>query len=994
MMYLLIVALCAPGGELWQADFSSPPPQLSQHTLGAGVATLSDGVLVLDLTSPTTGKAAWAELELDLPLPCRITWDQRVAVDSPHAYYAGLELRGQYGAPVTVAAGGAGAGHRVNFPELPPVTQKVGEWLHYELRLHTNRRALAVSDQDGVVAQSSVRASTPSGPLRLRFWINEVPEKLPDGDAYAQNRGRAEFDNVRIERIQPAPVVPGQPYDTRQPIVFNRALQWQTTSAGPLAYDTADLPLTGTDPVSDWIAAPALELRPEGTTTRFSRPHAKAIGPDRAVIRQLQFHLGQHPKLQYHLTPQNARTRLLVTLTCPYRLNQLVVYELPWTDQATSGEIDLNAALAKWGEHRVYAELDVVLDLDAPEGVTEGHGELAAALALPLVPTVVAPTHLVWDSRLDHGSIAAKVVGAEAPSVIATHTDPPTPLTLRNGLWQADLKLPAGIHDGAVLAKLADGRELRQAVEARVSDRKFVTAHRGAATYSLDDGTRLPPLLGDLFAWVPWDDPTTPHRRMLTGPETASAERTPPLTKWRSMNPTELRERVAYLAGTGLRIARLTPNTTPQESILDAGGHVCPHGLEQLQRVLTELDRHHARALLNLFHYQYGSASTGHFPPFTAYLEAGYRGPQDWTQPAIVKLQQGYLAELLSAIGGDPAVLGYTPFGENDNLPGADWHNALSAFLKQRAPHHLVVFEQGGALQHHGQLKPDAWQPFAGALDGGVGYRTYSGAGVEVDAYDNLCARWYAQDQPAYLAEVCSCGPGWYSSGNTWLRPDFITKFRDNLWASLTAPQAMSLYWSVCLIEGERTLPTEIAESLDWSGFQRAKGVVAVVVPYVDKTLLPKLGQLDALCCRAGVTYDFVAPGSDLTGYRQVMEISPESPEPALSPEALAARLVSPSEGNAATVLADQAGRFLLVYLRNVVEHREGPSYGKRVTEPHRQRAAERVVKLSIQAMPDGVTVKVWDIDLRQEVFRGKLPASRELDLGTTNHDFAVLLQR
>ncbi|NUQ01946.1 MAG: hypothetical protein HUU35_19035, partial [Armatimonadetes bacterium] len=463
----------------------------------------------------------------------------------------------------------------------------------------------------------------------------------------------------------------------------------------------------------------------------------------------------------------------------------------------------------------------------------------------------------------------------------------------------------------------------------------------------------------------------------------------PPLTKWRAMTGPELAARLDYLHGMGLRVVRLTPNTTPFESYLDAGGHVAPHGLEQLQRLLDALDARGLRALINLFHYAYGSPATGSFPPVAAYGQAGYLGLDDWGQPAAVALQRGYLAELLAAIGSDPAVLGYTLFGENDDLAGEAWLNSTAEFVRSRAARQRLVFEQGGGPQSHRDNRPDRWDVFTPARDGGVGYRTYYSEGTPVDAYANLAARWYALTQPAFLAETCSDGPGWHGR-LTWLHPDFITQLRDSLWASLLAPQAMALTWSVCLIEPERIVPTAVAERLDWQRLRRAQGLVAMRVAHPNRELLPVMAAFDQACCQAGVTYDFLPLEADPAGYGLVFDAARDRPPFDL--EAVLPRApIKVSAGNAATVLLDAESRQMAAYVRNVVEHRAGPGYGAGTQELHRQRSAPREVLVELRALPDQARLTVWDLDTREVVCEGRLGDHRRLALGRSAHDFALV---
>ncbi|NUP99387.1 MAG: hypothetical protein HUU35_05990, partial [Armatimonadetes bacterium] len=100
-MWLLLLALTAAEAEpLAALRFDGPEARLTLRSLGEGRAVVEGGTLLLNLTAPRRGKAASASLDLELPLPCRLTWEQCLEADSPHAYLAGAALSGQRGAPL------------------------------------------------------------------------------------------------------------------------------------------------------------------------------------------------------------------------------------------------------------------------------------------------------------------------------------------------------------------------------------------------------------------------------------------------------------------------------------------------------------------------------------------------------------------------------------------------------------------------------------------------------------------------------------------------------------------------------------------------------------------------------------------------------------------------------------------------------------------------------------------------------------------------------
>jgi len=61
------------------------------------------------------------------------------------------------------------------------------------------------------------------------------------------------------------------------------------------------------------------------------------------------------------------------------------------------------------------------------------------------------------------------------------------------------------------------------------------------------------------------------------------------------------------------------------------------------------------------------------------------------------------------------------------------------------------------------------------------------------------------------------------------------------------------------------------------------------------------------------------------------------------------------------------------------------------VQELHRQREKASPLAVTLQGFPAGCRYRVYDIETRQVVREGKC-GSEALDLGTTSHDFGVVV--
>jgi len=559
---------------------------------------------------------------------------------------------------------------------------------------------------------------------------------------------------------------------------------------------------------------------------------------------------------------------------------------------------------------------------------------------------------------------------------------------------------------GTVSAEaIGGGTTLATPLRIRVHDGRFVERYSAEShSYCLSDGAPLGPLLGDLLAWTPFVGIGTPDERIVHGVEEyrrlcekdGKPWRSLELCKHRPLTRAQIADYTAYLARCGVRVIRLAPNVSPSEEYLDAGGKLAPRGLEQLSIILEEASRHGILALINLFHYQYGAASIGRNPPVQQYLDAGYRGPADFTSEKMRPLLHGYLEHLLSALRDDNAVLGYSLTGENDQIHGKDWISALFRFVKERAPRHLISYEQGGGIQHAAGRDPLGYADFEATRSAGIGYRTYYTAGHKSDCYFAVNARLYDRAAPAFLAEVAS-GPGWYGgAGQNWSHPDFITKVRDNFWMSLLFRQPMALSWSACLSEDERRIPTEIARAIDWNAFRRRQPLVAVRVERPDDAQLTRLMEHEAALAALALDYDYLWADAPAVGYEAVFDARKDFIAPEWGktlPESIRqAQPLRLSPGTSATLLEGQDGT-LVAFLRNTLEYRLGPGYGAGVKELHRQRTKPREVRLEVRDRPGRCRYRVWDIDEKRVVKEGTLDSALELALGATAHDFALLMQ-
>lgn len=993
------------------------------HQEGKAVARVAEGVLVLDLAAPEAGKTAWAEFVPWLRLPATIEWRQTIRRDSPHLYHAGLYLTDLAGGLTSVGLGGQPLGHHAQAAgKAGTMARPAGEWSRFRVEIARDWRAAVTVSGEAGEERFDIRLPALRGALLHVGFFHNQPRNQGQ-DAYDQDRGVSAIDDVRIEA---AAFYRGDPatfrdrdwraMDTRVSMAFNRAMRWlplpEAAGGGALPYDaTACVRLTGSGAAADWLTNRGCALTPvDAESSNFRRPN-DLDGPDSAAIPILQWCLRQHPYLDYELVPGGGAARLSVVLPCIYLGRGITLFETASATTPQRGRVDLAERFAAYGlAGHAFGEIGLYLDQERGQGTPESTCGLRLSLGGPgglitgpaVVRTAqqaaagVAVAALVAgpDGQLLTGDAIRVTGNLEGAEVILADAD-------GDGVHTAVLNgLQAGTHGLALTAQSA-GLQYTAGLEVSVTAMPFVAWSAAQPTYSTAAGEVLPTMLGDLLAWVPLLNAAAPERRVIASAEqwralSAPEQKAVSLVKLRTLSRAELGAMLDAYATAGVRAIRLVPNVSPCEAILDAGGHAAPHALETLAWTLAECRARGIRALINLFHYPYGSPGTGSYPPWRQYAEAGYTGPGSFFTPATGRLLRGYLAEVLAVTRNDPAVLGYSLTGENDQAYPPEWINDLFAFVREHDPNHPVTLEQGGGILQRSGGVPWSYAGFAPVKSAGIGYRTYYTGGLETDAYMMICGRAYRSNPPAFMAEVAS-GPGWYGAFHrTWQHPDFLTKVRDAHWMAALCQHTLSLCWAAPWAQVECRVPQRCLEQIDWRQFRREVPATGLRLKAVTAALIPRLAAWERLLASQAIDYDYVwteaPPGFAVGHYESLLEAE-AAPGLAAVPQAvLERRPLSVSAGHSASLLLSRAPLQALALVRNTAEYRPGPGYGEGVNENHRQRSKALPLTITFGAVPKGTRFKVYDLETRNCCSEGVAAAGETIDLGTTAMDAAVLL--
>ncbi len=1019
----LIALCCATWAAEYACDFDTPPDTevWDLHAAGDGIAKVSDGSLLLDMTAPTVGKHAWADLKTLIKLPADVEWDQQIAQDSDHYYLSGLWI-GTAGLEPTVAGlTGKPLGNIVHMSGARgDKAVEPGRWYHFRMHAGTDYYvALSVSDRETGETISEFQRRV--GGLRGRlcfigFYHNQGRRLGPD--EYTQNRGASRFDNLKVSAAALAQKDIDKyrdndlrGYDTRQPMTYNRATVWlgeaEDLEDAVLAYDrAAQLPLTGSRQVASWQPNRLCEMRDkDAATSTFIRPN-DLDGYDCAAVRSFQWNVRQHPVLEYEIAPHSGQCYLAVTMVCPYLGAGIQLFRTDPSDQPTHGTQDLAELFRQRGlDYHQFAEIGVFVYQDRPKGDAEtGTADVALKLTGPGA-LLTTPDVLRTQKRAREGvAIHAALAGADGElrhqsqlrSIEAALPGNTAPIPLsevdESGVFKATLQgLPQGTTPVRISAVDADGKTWQTDLRVTVTDGDFARWEPDQPTYQLSQSGRvLPCLLGDLYAWVPMLDPAGPDRKLV--PTAADWSALPEkdkskvrLIKLRTLNLSEIREQLQVHHDNGMRVIRLTPNVTPHESYLDAGGHVSMHGLEVLQAVLDECRRLDMKALINLFHYPYGSSGTGRFPAWQQYIDAGYATPTSFQSAEMRPMLKQYLRELLLFLRDDPAVLGYSLTGENDQIYGPAFINDLFDHVMACDPNHMVTQEQGGGIERVAGGSPWGYDAYKPTKSAGLGYRTYYTGGLKSDCYFMVCARAYGCNRPVFCAEFAS-GPGWYGGLKNWVHPDFLSKVRDNCWTSLIGQQTMCMSWSAPWTQEERLIPHQCAEQIDWGIFKRHTPDVGVLITTVDKATLARLG----------VDYDLLwedrSDQAGRDGYRLLIDAREDVGPLSVPAEILAARPVLTTGEYSVNYLLAESRDQMIAFIKNTAEYKLGPGYGHGVNELHRQRTQESRLAVTLRGFAGTCGYALYDVDERRLMREGACDEGAAIDLGATCHDYAVVV--
>lgn len=357
-----------------------------------------------------------------------------------------------------------------------------------------------------------------------------------------------------------------------------------------------------------------------------------------------------------------------------------------------------------------------------------------------------------------------------------------------------------------------------------------------------------------------------------------------------------------------------------------------------------------------------------------------------------IACQDAYAREIVDAVRNNPQVFAYELENEMVNCP-APWANHAIEVIRQRdAKTPTCVSHGGGGLQtadplwwrrntridfYNYHLYPSGW-PTTDEID--------YGAAIDVlTRYGRMCG-------PSMLGE---------SAGDEFsAHPDTDTRrwvMRDIIWLALTNGNPGVFFWNARGAEvREFKMARQAMAQLDLATFKRAKPEIGIDVTHPlddDKWFRTPDGRKAYLMMgryaqhylSQGVAFDFTVAPAAYAQRAGLHEFAP--PEPSQRPFRF-------GPGWQLNHLSREDGREMLVYVRNLagIDKWECGKPPRR-RQQYLRRRAPVPLRLAFQLPAGSYDVQVYDLD-EQKATRRSVLANGTLDLGTTDHDFALVIKR
>lgn len=517
---------------------------------------------------------------------------------------------------------------------------------------------------------------------------------------------------------------------------------------------------------------------------------------------------------------------------------------------------------------------------------------------------------------------------------------------LSPGVYEATISAPDGDHRLRLLMTGADNAIARTGVVRLGDNGRFVT--------------------GDGGDFVPWGFATIQHFRPVA--ETAWA-----VGQWAFMSDDVVRDWVGLLRTYGVNVIRFGVNVDSMKA--DQGGRLDPDIAARLRHLLDLIEPLGVRALPVMWWGHYGNFSFGGISAYDELIKT----QADWfTSPQALELQRQYVREVVAPYAGDPRIFAWEVMNETyaaggDRPAAIRWTNEIARTIRESDPTHLITTSAAEATPaaqiewiRGAEVDFFNWHAYPTYTDYGV-FRQEAGQGAtrEIGNYALLMALADAgHGRPVILGET----------GNDRMAeldyPEFRTLItRDCLWLAFLAGSPGGISWDAIADPREFDILSRIAGQFDWRLWQTAPPVASVTVTDYARDL----GTLAAYAwwsLETGTSLDFARPSPGVAAVPSD-RFAPPAPQPR----------ITCSPGYQVRCLASADEQALIAYVRNL----------SGVLPQNVRTRTAAPLSLGLGAEPG--TWEVWDLDDRRVLRAVATPLPGNLDLGTTNHDFALVFR-
>ena len=359
---------------------------------------------------------------------------------------------------------------------------------------------------------------------------------------------------------------------------------------------------------------------------------------------------------------------------------------------------------------------------------------------------------------------------------------------------------------------------------------------------------------------------------------------------------------------------------------------------------------------------------------------------EKYTDADAIACQDQYARELAGLLKDHPQVFAWELENEMVNCP-AEWADHALATLRSVDPARPMCVSHGGGGLHTGD--PLWWQQ-----NTSIDFYTYhlyplgrTSPECDYGAALDLLTRYGRMVGPCFLGE--SSGDEFSQVGEPDQRRYIM---RDIIWFSLMNGNPGCFFWNARGFEVEQfRLARELTEDIDWANWRRARPEVGIIVAHPtddDKYYRTEQGRADRTMM-ARYSMHFLGEGLDFDftmddeGYRHTADLREFRP-PTAQP------LIGVPDGWQAAANPREGLQEGLCYIRNIAGIEGWTVRDDRQMYMRHRAAAPLTVELRLP--PGEAVVRVVDLDTGASSTH-PIAGRGTLDLGTTDHDFALKWQ-